>query len=108
MKQLKGLEIQFIISQMIKISDLISFEGPLLSHYMTSKGENYIFKWLDTDDICNRWMFFRVDINDLQKYISKEISLLTLVNNCSDCFVYFVDIDSSINYQNILMFQKEQ
>jgi hypothetical protein len=101
MKQLAGLEIQFDISQMIKICDLITFEGPLLSHYMTSKGENYLFKWVDTDGINNRWMFFRVDLNELQKYINKEISLFELVTNCLDYFVYFVDIDSEINYHNI-------
>ena len=45
MKTIKGFEIQFDFSSFKKIADLIFFEGPLLSHYVSSKGDDYLFYW---------------------------------------------------------------
>lgn len=107
MRQIDGLNVKFDISQMIKICDLISFDGPLLSHYMNKKGENYLFKWVDTDNSYNRWLFFRVDLAELQNYINKKRTLYDLLTNCNDGFAYFVDIDAEIGYHNLCILSVE-
>lgn len=44
MKQIKGINIKKRdFSNFKKVADLIYFDGPLLSHYVTDKGDNYLF-----------------------------------------------------------------
>lgn len=101
MKEILGIDINFDIAQLIKVTDLISFDGPLLSHFMNDKGDNYLFYWVDVNETHNRWMFFRVDISRIQSYLEKRETLYSLIVNGNDSFVYFVDIDNNLNYQNI-------
>ena len=97
----KGLNINFQISDLIKVSDLIYFDGPLLSLYVSRKGENYLFYWVDVDDEYNKWMFIRVDVHTLKEYLDKKISLYQLIVNSNDGLVRFVDINNNIDYHNI-------
>ena len=95
MRNINGFNINLDISQFIKISDLIYFDGPLLSHYMSEKGENYLFYWVDVDDSANRWLIIRTDIFSIQKYIDRKISLYEIIKQPNDGFVYMVDIDEN-------------
>jgi hypothetical protein len=101
METLKGNNIEYDFSQFKKIADLIYYEGPLLSHYKSPRGEDYLFYWTDVNEEFNRWMIVRVDSRSLQKYLEKKIPLRELVSNPNDGFVYFADIDNDIKYHNI-------
>ena len=100
MKTIKGFEIQFDFSNFKKIADLIFFEGPLLSHYVSSKGDDYLFYWVDKDERDNRWLVLRVSLSSLQKYMAKDISLRELIENPNDGYLYQVDIDNDLNYHD--------
>ena len=54
MKKIKGYDIQFDFSHFRRIADLIAFEGPLLSHYVSDKGDDYLFYWVESDENANR------------------------------------------------------
>lgn len=54
MKTINGFSINFDFSKLIKVADLIYHDGPLLSHYVSNKGENYLFYWVDVDNEYNR------------------------------------------------------
>lgn len=101
MKTINGFNINFDFSKLIKVADLIYFDGPLLSHYMSDKGENYLFLWVDADDDYNRWVVLRTDILSIQQYLDKKVNLRSLMMNPNDGFVFSVDIDDDINYSNI-------
>lgn len=101
MTPILGKDINKDFSDFIKVSDLIYFDGPLLSHFISPNGDNYLFYWCDVDEVCNRWIIFRTDIPSIQKYIEKEITLRNLIENSHDGFVYIADIDDNIEYQNI-------
>lgn len=101
MKTIIGFNLKFDFSNFIKVADLIYYDGPLLSHYMSSKGENYLFYWVDVDDECNRWMIVRTDIFSIQQYLEKKITLHSIITHPNDGFVYMVDIDNDIQYHNI-------
>ena len=50
MKTIKGICIKKRnFDKFKKVADLIYFDGPLLSHYVTNKGDNYLFYWIDQD-----------------------------------------------------------
>lgn len=101
MKAVNGFDISFDFSKLIKVTDLIYFDGPLLAHYMSDKGENYLFYWVDVDDLYNRWIVLRTDIFSIQQYLEKRISLFSIISQPNDGFVYIVDIDNDIKYHNI-------
>ena len=98
---INGFNINFDFSKLIKVSDLIYFDGPLLSHYMGNNGENYLFFWVDADDNYNRWLVLRTDISSIQQYLDRKVNLRSLVMNPDDGFVFSVDIDDDMNYSNI-------
>lgn len=105
MKTISGFNIHFDFGKLTKVSDLIYFDGPLLSHYMSSKGENYLFYWVDVDEIYNRWLVVRTDIVTIQQYLDKKISLYTVMSTPNDGFLYMVDIDANASYHNIQLIQ---
>ena len=73
MKTINGFSINFDFSKLIKVADLIYYDGPLLSHYVSNKGENYLFYWVDVDNEYNRWVvsepiFFNTTVFRKEKY----------------------------------------
>ena len=103
MKTINGFNINFDFSKLTKVADLICFDGPLLSHYMSDKGENYLFIWVDADDDYNRWVVLRTDILSIQQYLDRKVNLRSLMMNPNDGFVFSVDIDDDMNYSNIMV-----
>lgn len=93
MIQLQGIEGNLSIAELTKVSDLIYFDGPFLSHYVHKSGDNYLAYWVDCDDEFQRWLVFRVGITLLQKYVDKKMSLLDVIRQIDDGLVYLVDVD---------------
>lgn len=100
MKTMNGFSLNFDFSKFIKVADLIYYDGPLLSHYMSDKGENYLFYWVDVDNDYNRWIIIRTDIFSIQQYLEKRITLHSIITRPNDGFVYAVDIDDKLQYHN--------
>ena len=105
MKCIEGYNIDYDFSQFKKVADLIYFEGPLLSHYVSSKGDDYLFYWVDRDGCDNRWLVLRVSMANLQKYIGKKITLRELIENPNDGYLYSVDVNNDICYHDIKLVQ---
>lgn len=92
MIKLRGIKGKLPTNDLTKVTDLIYFDGPFLSHYVSKSGDNYLSYWVDCDDNNQRWMVFRVGINSLQDYVNKEKTLFELIKGVDDGFVYLVDI----------------
>lgn len=105
MRKIEGYNIDYDFSSFRKIADLIYFEGPLLSHYVSSKGDDYLFYWVDRDDQDNRWLVLRVSLANLQKYIGKEMTLRELIENPNDGYLYSVDVNNDITYHDVKLVQ---
>lgn len=105
MIQVNGFNVSLDIQSFQKISDLIFFEGPLLSHYMSERGDNYLFYWVDSDDHFNRWLIVRTSLETIQDYIEKKISLYEVVSKPNDGFLYMVDIDENVEYHDLKLVQ---
>lgn len=105
MREIKGYNIDYDFSSFRKIADLIYFEGPLLSHYVSSKGDDYLFYWVDSDSNDNRWLVLRVSLANLQKYIGKDITLRELIETPNDGYLYTVDVNNDIHYHNVKLVQ---
>ena len=105
MRKIEGYNIEYDFSSFKKIADLIYFEGPFLSHYVSSKGDDYLFYWVDRDDNDNRWLVLRVSLANLQKYIAKEITLRELIEAPNDGYLYSVDVNNDICYHDVKLVQ---
>ena len=105
MRKIEGYDIEYDFSSFKKIADLVYLDGPFLSHYVSGKGDDYLFYWVDRDDNDNRWLVLRVSLSSLQKYIGKELTLLELIENPNDGYLYSVDVDNDLNYHNIKLVQ---
>ena len=105
MRKIEGYNINYDFSDFRKIADLIYFEGPFLSHYVSNKGDDYLFYWVDRDDSDNRWLVLRVSLAGLQKYIGKELTLRELIENPNDGYLYVVDVSNVIIYHDVKLVQ---
>lgn len=95
MKEVNGKPSNFNIFDLTKVSDLIEFDGPLLSHFINDKNEDFLFLWCDVDQAYNRWVIFKVENF---KLLSEDITVLDMMK---DKVLYCVDIDKDVNYHNI-------
>jgi hypothetical protein len=41
---------------LFKVSDLLYYEGPLLSHFRDSNDNHFFFYWVDVNEVYNRWL----------------------------------------------------
>ncbi len=80
--------------------NLLYHEGALLSHFVnpTNPNEHYFYKWTDCDEQCNRWLIFKVSVENLNSFFGGNLTLLQLIQK--NQFVYFADFDTNINEIN--------
>lgn len=96
MKTLMGTKLdRFPLAELNKVTDLIHFEGPLLSVFTNNQGDKFLYYWCDGENDRNRWLVFRVSDRDLDAYLTKRVTLKDLISNPSDGFVYAADIEAS-------------
>ena len=100
MKIIEGLKTNIEFSSFTKVSDLIFYDGPLLSHFINEVGDNYLYYWVDADDSYNRWVIVRTGITLIQDYLDKRTTLHDIITKPIDQFVYIVDIDDNVEYHN--------
>lgn len=89
------------LPKMIKIKDLIYFDGPLLSHFESIYKENFLFYWVDSNHKFNRWLIFRTTNQHITDYVDKKISLFDLISDENNGNLYKVDIDNNLEYNNL-------
>jgi hypothetical protein len=98
----------FPLKKLTKISDLIYYDEPLLSHFQSNDNKNYLFFWVDVDDRFNRWLAVEVSKERLEAYLNEKLSLYNIIIEPKDNVIYKFDIDANQNYHNILMLSPEQ
>ena len=103
MKEVKGLNINHLGFNPMKLGDFIYYEGPLLSHFIdrNKPEDNYLYRWVDFDDDAHRWLIFKVSEKELFSFFNTEISLRQLIENNN--FVTLLDLDDDLNKVQILI-----
>lgn len=98
--EIHGYPIEFDFRRLACCSDLIYYDGPLLSHFMDEYGDSYLMYWLEADDKYNRWMLIRTTIAQIQDYIAKKITLRDVILHPCDSFVWVTDVDDNLDYHD--------
>ena len=99
---LQGIKIKNLPFKLTKKGDILVANGPVLSHFVSDDGNDYLMFWVDQDKESNRRLLFFVSRENLKRYFNTAISLKELVFFNQKDFVYFIDIDSNIEYKNII------
>lgn len=60
-------------------TDLIYFDGPMLSLFKGEDGLDVLFVWLDCDERRNRWCIVPISRESLSGYLNKQISLRSVL-----------------------------
>jgi len=103
MKVLTGTKIKQLPFQLIKIDNIYEYDGPVLSHFKTDKQDDYFMFWVDNNIEFNRWLLVFVSKDDLTRYFYESITFKDLVLLNQKDLVYFIDIDSNVEYKNITL-----
>ena len=83
------------------VSDLIYYDGPILSYFQDKNGENYLFSWVDCDETYNRWLIIHTDFATVLGYIRQYFSLRSIILGKATKGLYIVDIDTEVNYHHL-------
>jgi hypothetical protein len=95
------------LSELIRRTDLVYFDGPLLSLFENRQGEPYLFLWADVDEDANRWIAFRVGRERLSSYLRKGITLRALLLGSPDGYVFVADMYGPSEYSHVLILRPE-
>ncbi|HFA52150.1 MAG TPA: hypothetical protein ENJ95_24295 [Bacteroidetes bacterium] len=87
---------------MKKLGEFLFYEGPLVSHFISNKKEDYIMKWCDHDNEVNRWMLYKTNHELLHRFFNKQIGARQLILKTPDQFVHFIDIDNNIDWKRVI------
>jgi len=93
MLELKGDNVKSDL--LIRVDDLIYFDGPLLSTYKKEDGSLFLILWVDNTATDNRWCVIPVEDETLTSFLDKEITLRDVINKTED--VIFKDLYSEGN-----------
>lgn len=93
MLELKGNDIKS--ENLVRVDDLIYFDGPLLSTYKKEDGSLFLILWVDNTNTDNRWCVIPVEDETLTSFLDKEITLRDVINKTEH--VIFKDLYSEGN-----------
>ncbi len=103
MDDIQGLNILKLGFKPLHMGDFLFHEGPLLSHFIdeNNPNEHYLYKWVDSDDSCNRWIIAKLSEETLKDFFNKKINLRQII--AQNAFVYLLDIDNDLQEKMILI-----
>jgi len=93
MEDLKGITLPKLNFSLKKMGDFLFHEGPIQSHFIDDKNENFIAFWVDENKIVNRWLFVKVEERLLHQFFSKAVNTVELIKKNVDGFAYLIDIN---------------
>ena len=102
MTQVNGIPTKKLdLKEFRHVSDLIYYEGPILSYFQDKDGESYLFSWVDCDVTFNRWLVIHTDFANILRYMRRDITLRSIVMEGGAKNLYIVDIDADVNFHNL-------
>jgi hypothetical protein len=89
-----------------KIRDLIWFDGPLVSHFISPEDTDYVFYWsdLDKDKGIDKWIITPVNEHTIERYIERQVTLKDLMLGTLNGIAFSADVDKNHNYCEVYAF----
>lgn len=107
MENIKGKDKDLsFLKELVKIGDLVNFDGPLLSLFRDEKDSLYLYHWVDNDEKSNRWIVAKTSLFFIKGYLKQEISHWNLIIKSPERYLFLVDLDHELNPINQLQISK--
>lgn len=90
------------LKNLIHVRDIEYFEGPLLSEYKDDKENIYIKKWCSWNNVSETWLLVLTTKTNMYDYLSKNISLLNLIQNGKKFIIETRNINGSSSSHNVM------
>jgi hypothetical protein len=88
-------------NELIRIADIVNFEGPLLTLFEHKKDKTlYLLDWVDRDNTHNRWLVYNCKPNSIDNFIKGKISHYDLF--MAKSFFYIVEINAKSEWGNAI------
>ena len=95
-------------SDLRKYGDLIAYDGPLLSHYVSSTQRHYLFSWIDYDETHNRWLVLEISLRHLYDYLTDAKSLADVYSQPYNSKVIILSTDAAGTCSDALLVHAEE
>ncbi|MCK5719174.1 MAG: hypothetical protein KAH84_04395 [Thiomargarita sp.] len=94
--------------KLVRIVDIINFEGPLLTLYENPvNGHLFLYDWIDYDKKHNRWLMYHCKPIKIWEFIHQKISHFDLFNAENE-EVYVLDINNkSLQIENVVRMNRK-
>ncbi|ALW86306.1 hypothetical protein AUC43_15180 [Hymenobacter sedentarius] len=103
-----ALSAESFVSNLVKYGDLVAYDGPLLSHYVSyPRAKHYLFSWIDYDDTSNRWLVLEVSYRHLYDYLTDAKSLADIFEEPYNSKVIVLSTDTAGICSNALLVECE-
>ena len=86
-----------------RFADIIYFDGPLLVHYISDGGVDYLYHWVDEDEEATRWIIYQVSRDLLRLYLTKDLNFRSLLDKSPSDLITVLDIKNDGEYRNVWM-----
>lgn len=90
------------VSQYSWYSDLISFDGPLLSLYKGTGYTDALYLWLDNSDRANRWCLVPIERTLLDKYLNEKITLQSVMYEAEKVYICNHYASTDVRHYNLI------
>lgn len=103
MEKIAGIAIRKLTIKLEKMGDLLAYEGPILSHFISDNNEDFLFYWVESDDTHNRWLVYKTNNYLLRNFLQAQMNHRDLLQSAVDGFVYVIDINDELDYEHIII-----
>jgi hypothetical protein len=107
MEKLTSISLPNLNFSLKKMGDFLFHEGPIQSHFINDKDENFIGFWADGNEKLNRWLFVKVEEKLLHAFFEKQENTVALIEKNADGFAYAIDINGKGEWQNFQLISNE-
>lgn len=88
--------------ELVKVEDLVYYDGPLLSHYCTQAGKHYLFSFAEADDNANRWLVLEVTVAHLYDYLTDARTLRDICQQDYNSKLLVLDTNGEGDFVQVL------
>ena len=96
--KIEPVDVSFV-HRLSLMSHIYYFERPLLSHFKSKEGDDFLYQWADSDESYNRWLLIPVEPLCLRDFFRGHISQRELALRPKTEHIWIVDLDDNISPQ---------
>lgn len=88
---------RFPYEDLEKVADLLYYDGPILTHFTSNDSNEFLYYWVDSGSVANRWMVINITDIELRRFIEGDTPFVKIIQNNLLSGIYLLDIDDDLS-----------